>query len=334
MKEFQYIFSTEKRFEQVELSKINELKKNHVLIKPKKIGICGSDLFHMTNMKTEKLYLGHEWVGEVELSSSPNFSKGDIVTSCATLGCGECEYCKNSEENYCQNSIQLGSDKIGMLRSHIELDARHLLKLPSTDLDTGALMEVAGIGFEAIKKLTEPSKVDDTILILGAGPVGLMTALAVQEKDLNFHIVETEPFRIHIAKQMFPNQEISSIGSLLLLKQKFKYFVDCTGDTPNKLGAWQYFYNILKINATGIIVGHYHKKWDLNSKIFGNLSLNIRWMKGMPIVSLKECIDKLYNIVEKNKKYFIHQEYELSQLDEAFSIAADKSKSIKVLISI
>ncbi|SOD99185.1 alcohol dehydrogenase catalytic domain-containing protein [Spirosoma fluviale] len=71
--------------------------------------VCGSDL-HLLNgyvpTMREGDIIGHEFMGEVVETGSgvKKLKKGDRVVVCSILGCGECQYCQDTQWALCDNS--------------------------------------------------------------------------------------------------------------------------------------------------------------------------------------------------------------------------------------
>ncbi|HUP58418.1 MAG TPA: alcohol dehydrogenase catalytic domain-containing protein, partial [Bdellovibrionota bacterium] len=117
-REFELVFTRAKGFERRPLPSAPEPAPGEVLVRPKHVGICGSDLFLMEGQEGE-LRLGHEWVGVVDRAGAgaSAFRPGDSVTSTGTLSCGGCLHCSREETHFCDHAEYLSSDRLGALRS-------------------------------------------------------------------------------------------------------------------------------------------------------------------------------------------------------------------------
>src|SRR5215203_2303295 len=82
-----------------------ELKKDHAIIKIKRIGICGTDLHAFEGTQPFFKYprvLGHELSGElVEANGADGFKIGESVTFIPYFNCGECIACRMNKPNCC-----------------------------------------------------------------------------------------------------------------------------------------------------------------------------------------------------------------------------------------
>lgn len=334
MKEFEIAYSFKRGFYKKELETFCELNDTtDVMIRPKRIGICGSDQFYMNKYEGEKLLLGHEWTGEVIKSNSDKFSPGDMVTSCAVFGCGKCKDCNDGNENYCLNNTVLGSETLGMLRTKVVLKERHLIKIPVLDWDSSALYEVAAIGdsvIQNLKLLNIPAGAE--VLIMGGGSVGVMSAIAAKREGLRPTIVETEPSRVKIIRELGLTSLL--LQEHLLNKRKYEFIADCTGDSNGKIGALRYYPALSMANSKILVVGHYEKPWTLDSHLFGKFSLNIKWMKGMSKNFYAESLVWWSGKIPKIKELFITEVIPISEVGRGFETAKDRSLGIKTVIKL
>lgn len=315
-----------------EISLSADIPVGDVLVRPKRIGVCGSDIFYRNQYQGEGLILGHEWVGEVEESNDNDFAKGDMVTSCAAWGCGECQICIDGNENQCVKNTVLGSEEFGMLRTNALISGRNLLKVSGLDLDAAALLEVGGIGYAVVDNLKKLNAVDEAVLILGAGAVGVMSALVAKEMNIPYLLVDTELFRVKLAKEM--GLESISFGELIMSKIKYQNIADCTGDSSGKKGAYSYIPILSKPGSKILVVGHYEKNWDINSHLFGKFSLQINWMKGMSRETYEEAIIFWQDKITRISKFFITNIFDIEHTSKAYDVAIDRKSSLKVLISV
>lgn len=150
---------------------------DEVLLKIAACGICGSDL-HMTEDPAtfgigQGAVLGHEFAGEVvELGTDvTGLVKGDRVAVAPLWGCGHCERCRAGDPAWCAEMKLIG----GGYAEFSAVAARQCRKLPDgLPLSEGALAEPAAIGLHSVMR--SRLKPGDAVLILGAGPIGLLVA--------------------------------------------------------------------------------------------------------------------------------------------------------------
>ena len=150
---------------------------DEALLKISACGICGSDL-HMTEDPatfgvSEGFVLGHEFAGEViECGLSvTGLRPGDRVAVAPMRGCGHCERCLRGEPAWCAKMRLIG----GGYAEFAAVAARQCRILPD-ELATaeGALAEPVAVGLHAVMR--SGMRPGDNVLILGAGPIGLLVA--------------------------------------------------------------------------------------------------------------------------------------------------------------
>jgi L-iditol 2-dehydrogenase len=189
-------------------------KNNTIVVKVNACAICGTDLKAYTigiSSIKPPVVLGHEFVGSVHEVGKDiqGFEPGDRVTLATTLPCGRCTMCGRGLFNLCEDKLCVGTLTDGAFAEFVEIPYRgiihgNLMKIPDnlTD-DDGALSEplgcvinsqnIAGVGFP------------DTVVVIGAGPLGLlqaeaakargaMTTILVQRSKRRFEMVK--PFNI------------------------------------------------------------------------------------------------------------------------------------------
>ena len=150
---------------------------DEVLLRVAACGICGSDL-HITEDPVtfgigQGTVLGHEFAGEIISVGSDvsDLKPGDRVAVAPMWGCGRCESCLRGEPAWCAQMRLIG----GGYAELTAVAARQCRRLPD-DLPTaeGALAEPTSVGLHAVNR--SGMKPGDKVLILGAGPIGLLVA--------------------------------------------------------------------------------------------------------------------------------------------------------------
>jgi (R,R)-butanediol dehydrogenase/meso-butanediol dehydrogenase/diacetyl reductase len=122
---------------------------------------------------SEGFVLGHEFAGEILRCGSAvtGLRPGDRVAVAPMRGCGRCESCRRGEPAWCPDMRLIG----GGYAEFATVAARQCCLLPD-DLPTaeGALAEPVAVGLHAVMR--SGLKPGDNVLVLGAGPIGLLVA--------------------------------------------------------------------------------------------------------------------------------------------------------------
>lgn len=148
-----------------------------VLLRVAGCGICGSDL-HISHDPVPfgiapPFVLGHEFAGEVVALGAgvETLAVGDRVAVAPMRGCGSCASCRKGEPAWCPEMYVIG----GGYAEFSIVAAHQCLRVPeSLPLAEAALAEPLAVGLHAVAR--SGIKPGDTVLILGAGPIGLVTA--------------------------------------------------------------------------------------------------------------------------------------------------------------
>ena len=153
---------------------------NDVLIKILYCGVCGTDI-HIYNGEggafetPTPLIIGHEFSGVVEKIGSKvtNVREGDLVTVDPNDTCGDCYFCKNAKQQFCENIIGIGTTEDGGFAEYCSVSAKQVFKFDSKlDPLAAAMAEpvsccVHGIDLCNIKH-------GDEVLVIGGGQIGLI----------------------------------------------------------------------------------------------------------------------------------------------------------------
>ena len=155
-----------------------------MVVKVLSSGICGSDL-HWSSIPPgvpAGTVMGHEFAGEVvelgpEVEGRFPFQVGDRICSIPFIGCGRCAPCLSGDVTACAKTQTTGLGAIvGAYSEYVRVGANESLVLPGdVNVRQGALVEPLAVGLHAVKKaqLAPGARV----LVVGAGPIGLATAL-------------------------------------------------------------------------------------------------------------------------------------------------------------
>ena len=180
MKALQYFGPKDLRFVELPEPQITE---DEVLMKVKKVGICGTDL-HIYNggmkVPTSQI-LGHEFVGDIVKigSNVANIKVGDRAVAEHVVGCGKCPCCLQGKRNLCETPTVLGLNRPGALAEYISIPSELVYKLSEEhSYDEGVLVEPLSIAVYAVRK--SGMKVGDQVAVVGQGPIGLFVDLVAK----------------------------------------------------------------------------------------------------------------------------------------------------------
>jgi L-iditol 2-dehydrogenase len=154
---------------------------DEVLVSIAEVGICGSDVHYYEHGRIgdyvveEPLVLGHESAGVVEAvgEAVEGFEPGDRVALEPGVPCRRCGHCKRGDYHLCESVRFMATPPHdGAFTEYVAWPADFAYELPAdVSLREGALCEPLSVGIHACRR--GAVGVGDTVLITGAGPIGL-----------------------------------------------------------------------------------------------------------------------------------------------------------------
>lgn len=190
-------------------------------------GICGTDL-HLRAGRLPvpvPLVLGHEGLGVVRESRMGGFAGGEVVMWASSIACGGCEACvRHKEPTLCADrrtygvnrSVEDGEPLSGAWADYICLrPGTTVVRLPDGVAPVAA-MSLACAGPTMVHALTErrPVRVGETVIVQGAGPVGLAAAALAQLSGAGkVTIVGGPPARLELARELGIGDEWVGVGA-------------------------------------------------------------------------------------------------------------------------
>ena len=191
---------------------IPKYNEDEVLVHVDCMGICGSDLhffsdFHIGVARIEGTrILGHEVCGTVVQAGNnvKSLKPGDKVALDPTRGCGQCEFCRSGRENLCTTGSPqyLGNAYTdGAMQEYFACPASKAYLLPEDcPPERACLLEPFSVALHAVKRAK--MEYGDTVVVLGAGSIGLMTVLALKEQGVkDITVVDLVKSRLDKARE-------------------------------------------------------------------------------------------------------------------------------------
>jgi (R,R)-butanediol dehydrogenase / meso-butanediol dehydrogenase / diacetyl reductase len=177
-----------------------------VVLKVHNCGICGSDL-HACQYglgMPEGSIMGHEFCGEIrDLGAGVSgFKVGERVAGLPFVFCGECDRCKSGMAIHCHNLKGLGLGQLpGAYAEFVACSAASLFKLPDKiSSRDGALVEPLSVGLHGVKR--SGLRAGMTVVVMGAGPIGLATLVWVKAKGGRVVVSELAQGRAELARTL------------------------------------------------------------------------------------------------------------------------------------
>ncbi len=192
----------------IDLPELGTLGSDEVLVAVRSIGICGTDtagyLGKMPFIDYPRI-LGHELgvevlaVGEHVVTVQP----GDRCAVEPYLYCGQCYACGQGRTNCCETLRVLGVHCDGGMCERLVLPAQYLHRHNTLSFDQLALVEMLGIGCHAVHRAAVSR--GDSVLIIGAGPIGLTVLEFARIAEAQVSILELNATRRAFVQRQYPD---------------------------------------------------------------------------------------------------------------------------------
>ena len=164
--------------------------RHEIRLKVDACAVCGSDLkaFLSGNPRIKPpMILGHEFVGTVDTVGADvsGFRVGERVVMATSVSCGECFYCAKGWPNLCAELAAMGFHYPGGLAEYVTIPARairngHVVRAPETmPPEHAALAEPVSCAVNAVENCGIAA--GDTVVVVGAGPMGIINACVARE---------------------------------------------------------------------------------------------------------------------------------------------------------
>lgn len=169
---------------QVREREIAPLGDHHVLVKVHACGVCGTDLHFVKDWQDGYMPLGHEIAAEVmEIGKNvTTVAPGDRVIVEDVTMCGTCDDCKSGHPQFCRNLFSIeGQPGMGQ---YMSVRYNSLVKFEGLDYVTASLTEPLAVCLTAVLNADIP--LGGSVLVLGPGPLGLMSAQLARLRGAGF----------------------------------------------------------------------------------------------------------------------------------------------------
>jgi threonine dehydrogenase-like Zn-dependent dehydrogenase len=216
-----------------------------VLVRSLALGVCGTDreivagLYGWAPPGRKRLVIGHESLGTVEDAPvNSSFKRGDLVVGivrrpdpvpCPSCAAGEWDMCRNGR--YTERGIK---ERDGYGSEFFRIEPEFLVKLdPSLGLN-GVLVEPTSIvakAWDHTERIGRRSRVwaPKTLLVTGAGPIGLLAAMIGVQRGLDVHVLdhnERGPKR-QIVRELRASFHVGELADMAIMQPDI--LMECTG---------------------------------------------------------------------------------------------------------
>jgi 2-desacetyl-2-hydroxyethyl bacteriochlorophyllide A dehydrogenase len=176
---------------------------NEVLLRVKRVGVCGTDLHIFTGNQPFLAYprvMGHELSGVVEeADAGSGLAAGDHVYVMPYLSCGKCIACRQGKTNCCVNIQVLGVHRDGAFTEYLSLPAQFVHKAEGVSLDQAAMVEFLAIGAHAVRRADVQT--GQRVLVVGTGPIGMAALTFARLRGATVTALDTREDRLAFCRR-------------------------------------------------------------------------------------------------------------------------------------
>lgn len=216
------------------------LAAGEVLIRVKRIGICGSDI-HVNHglhpFTSYPVVQGHEFSGAVEAVGEgvTGLRPGDKVTATPQVVCGRCRPCLRGDYHICDSLKVQGFQAPGCAQDLFLTSASKTLRLPDEfTFEQGAMVEPTAVAVHAVSRAGDVS--GKNAVVLGAGPIGNLVAQVARAGGGNVLVTDLSGFRLGIAQQCglantsnAGQESLATAAARVFGEEGFEIALECVG---------------------------------------------------------------------------------------------------------
>lgn len=232
---------------------------NDVLVRIRRIGVCGTDLHIFAGNQPFLSYpriMGHELSGTVEEApQGSGLLPSDVVFIVPYIACGACHACLQGKTNCCSRIQVLGVHRDGGMTEFLSVPREFVHRAVGVTLDQAAMIEFLAIGAHAVRRARLLPK--QHVLVAGAGPIGLAAAIFAIDAGASVVMLDPRADRLafaaaHLAVSAIVQVGPSDIERLSELSQG--NFFDVVFDATGHAGAMERGFGFVAHGGTYVLI--------------------------------------------------------------------------------
>lgn len=325
-----------------------DLSPGMVLLRNRRVGICGSDLHYYelgycaSFVPDRPFVLGHELTAEIAgvADDVATVKVGQRVTVNPARSCGFCEYCKGGRPNLCPYIIMLGSASTipptdGALAEFVTVRADQCHVLPEeVDDGSGAMIEPFAVALHAVKRAGAVS--GKRVLVIGAGTIGLLVATAARTFG-GVPVAVSDIVAARRTKAVELGADVALDPSANDLQERvreltgdgFDVVFEASGSSQALRGA----FDLVRRGGTIVQVGTLCAE-DIPTPVNQVMLKEIKFLGSMRYGNVFDEAIRLVTSGRVHLQPFINGVFLLNESADALRMAADKSQGLKVQIQL
>lgn len=323
---------------------INELEKpvrksGEVLLRLLYGGICGSDLGTYRGSNAYVKYPcipGHEFSAEVvEVEENDKgIYVGQIVTCNPYFNCGGCYSCERGIVNACMDNQTMGVQREGAFSEYLAMPMERVYDGQGLDPKSLALVEPFCISYHGVKRANVCEK--DTVLVIGAGGIGVLAAVAAKHKGAKVYISDIAQDKLDYAMKFGLDGTILNSSPEAFAAQVEEVTngngFDVCIEAVGMPATFQSCIDSAAFGGRVVLIGISKNNLDFNFTAIQKKELNVFGSRNALQEDFQEVID-IVKSGEVDLHMIITNEYEMEEAADAFkNFAANAGSTLKVVL--
>ena len=309
-----------------------------VLVRVESCGVCGTDAVHIAGSQAGDWQpFGHEVAGVVEAVGAEvaTVKKGDCVALESSSFCRTCSLCRNGRVDLCNRAPGFWNNVAMGFAEKMLAPVECLVPFSGLDFDTACLAEPLGVAIDLVK--TAEITLDDNVLVIGPGPIGLM-ALALARRQTSGMIFlagnSHSKARMKLGRKLGADMLIET-DKTPVEQFDFGTRISRVLDTapPRTLET------AIKVAAVGAVIAYIGIEYGEGATIsfdaneFHFKKLQLRASFASPALYFPMALEFL-RLGRIDARAFISHRFPLDRIEEAVRTAAhDKARAVKVVVN-
>ncbi|HUS59067.1 MAG TPA: alcohol dehydrogenase catalytic domain-containing protein [Planctomycetota bacterium] len=310
----------------------------HVLVRVKSCGVCGTDAIHIAGQQAADWQaFGHEIAGVVEAVGDDvtHVKKGDRVALESSSFCRSCSLCRNGRVDLCNRAPGFWNATAMGFAEKMLAPIECVVQFDGLDFDAACLAEPLGVAIDLVK--TAEIGLDDNVLVIGPGPIGLM-ALALARRQTAGRIFlagnSHSKARMKLGRKLGADELIETDKTPLAGVDLGTRITRVLDTAPP-----QTLQTAIKAAATGAVIAYIGIEYGQGATVsfdaneFHFKKLQLRASFASPALYFPMALEFLkLGRIEANA--FISHRFPLDRIEDAVCTAAhDKAKAVKVIVN-
>ena len=279
---------------------------------------------------------GHEFSAEIlEIDENDRGLKPGMVVVCNPyFNCGECYSCKHGLVNACMSNQTMGVQREGAFSEYITMPLERIYDGKGLEPMVLAIIEPLCISYHGVKRAGV--KGGDKVLIVGAGTIGILAAVAAKQKGAEVYIADVSRVKLDYAREFGVDGVVLADGPEAY-ERAVKEITGGNGFdvTIEAVGLPSTFQNCIDAAAFGgrmVLIGVGKENLDFNFTMIQKKELNVFGSRN----ALKPDFLELIDLVKEGKiplKKIITDVYKFDQAPRAFQeLNENAGRMLKVMI--